>query len=61
MQNAATSLEQDSGSSDAVAKVVFKAVTSENPILMYLAETDRDNQLGDHLFPTRYYQRYFCV
>ena len=45
MQNAATSLEQDSGSSDAVAKVVFKAVTSENPILMYLAETDVSSEI----------------
>jgi hypothetical protein len=30
MQNAAASLEQDSGSSDAVTKVVLKAVTSES-------------------------------
>ena len=40
MQNAAASLEQDSSSSDAVAKVVPKAVTSENPSRMYLGGTD---------------------
>ena len=40
MQNAAASLEQDSGSSDAVTKVVLKGVTSENFILMYLPGTD---------------------
>jgi hypothetical protein len=42
MQNAAASLEQDSGSSDAVAKIMFKAVTSETPSL-YLAGTDMYN------------------
>jgi hypothetical protein len=36
MQNAATSLEYDSSSSDAVAKVVIKPVTSDNPSRMYL-------------------------
>ena len=35
MQNAAASLEQDSGSSDAEAKIMFKAVTNETPSLMY--------------------------
>jgi hypothetical protein len=33
MQNAAASLEQNSGSSDAVTKVL-KALTTENPIMM---------------------------
>jgi hypothetical protein len=46
-------LEQDSGSSDAVTKVVLKAVASENPIMMYLPGTDGVIQLGD--------QRYFCM
>ncbi len=45
MQNAAACLEQEGGSSDAVAKVVFKAVTSENPILMYLAGNGRCHPL----------------
>ena len=40
MQSAAASLEQDSGSSYAVIKVVLKAVTSGNPILTYLPGTD---------------------
>ena len=40
MQNTAASLEHDRSSSDVVTKVLLKAVTSENSILMYLAGTD---------------------
>ena len=42
MQNAAASggLQYASSSSDAVAKVVLRAVTSKNPSRMYLGGTD---------------------
>ncbi len=41
-KDAAASLEQDSGSSDAVAKIMFKVVTSETPSLD-VAGTDMYN------------------
>ena len=50
MQNAAASLEQDSSSSDAVAKIVLKAVTSESPSLMYLAGKDVETWIDASFF-----------
>jgi hypothetical protein len=48
MQNVATSFQQmleGGSSSDVVAKVVLKAVTSENPSLRYLAGKDVETWL----------------